>query len=172
MTTSTPATLPSYFSDPFCYGAWMGKDVSNADKLWPATSSGRPLSSTSPPLPFRTFYNQLIKKPSYFNVGPLIGFLITADYVHAGAVIMPTIDEMGTVIHANGLGSLRGLQLLRLCTQKPTRQQVLVAFRHFFTVLSDGLTPEQRLHMGWDVITAEHFLCKISRFCKKKKLVL
>ncbi|KAI0043096.1 hypothetical protein FA95DRAFT_1609674 [Auriscalpium vulgare] len=166
MTTSTPATPTSYFFDPRCYGAAMHKQVSNAEKLWTATASRNPLSPTSPPLPFRAFYAQVIKKPGFFNVGPLIGYLLTADYVHAGAVVMPSIDEMGTIIDVNGLGSLRGLQLLHLCNRNPSRQEVLVAFRHFFTVVSDGLTAEQRLHMGWDVITAEHFLCKISRLKK------
>ncbi|KAI0744318.1 hypothetical protein C8Q80DRAFT_1272878 [Daedaleopsis nitida] len=42
-------------------------------------------------------------------VGGLTGYLLTADIVYTGMVARPTVEEMGRVIHFNGLGSLKGL---------------------------------------------------------------
>ncbi|KAI0039248.1 hypothetical protein FA95DRAFT_1504448 [Auriscalpium vulgare] len=177
---------PKYFVDAMIYGSATNRPLTNVSVLWDRTgSSGIPFNfhladPTTDPLNFTAFYRQVIRmEPSpsggarraYPQCGDLIGYLIAADYVYTGIVAMPDVDEMGRIIHHIAKGALSGLQLLELVdpaftdfeAAKPPVQHVQWAFRTFFELVSSALTPEQRSHMGWDVITAEHTLCKISR---------
>lgn len=110
------------------------------------------------------------KRPPQF--GKLSQYLTATDLVYAGAVDMPSIEDIACQIHQLDAGGLKGLRLLgylppitevELETLETTVDQVTEAFTHFFEDVSVRLNSTEKTEMGWDVIMAEHSLCKISR---------
>ncbi|KAI0037839.1 hypothetical protein FA95DRAFT_1578563 [Auriscalpium vulgare] len=174
-----------YFVNNTIYGNCQSRDIADAPVLWAATAKERnlpfPLTQNIPvnPIPFNGFYKTVTRKEKaernyaqriYPQCGPLIGYLLTADYVYTGLVEMPSVDLMGSTISKINLGSCNGLRLLRLLDglstdiKAPGREaRVQAAFAFFYGQMSARLMPDEQAHMGWDVITAEHLLCKISR---------
>ncbi|KAI0039942.1 hypothetical protein FA95DRAFT_1612179 [Auriscalpium vulgare] len=180
-----------YFVDNDIYGAHMTRSVGDATRLWDASAADINFIPAGPApalIPFIDFRAHIIRKEKrdkktirvYPQCGELIGYLLTADYVYAGVVTMPSVDDVGWVIHDIARGGLRGLGLMGLVEidltlkqfkkhDKPPVAVVQQAFGIFYDFVSSALTPAQRAHMGWDVIMAEHLLCKISRLSKAKK---
>ncbi|KAI0037822.1 hypothetical protein FA95DRAFT_1613854 [Auriscalpium vulgare] len=177
-----------YFVDNNIYGA-TARDVTPVSRLWTATAKDIPFNFTNPgpnapPIPFSAFRDKIRRmKPTrvYPQCGDLTSYLVTADYVYADVVMMPTVDEMGALIHDLGKGALIGLRKMGLVyvhpsikkfkpKNKPPVMEVVEAFRTFFNFVSSALTSAEQTRMGWDVIMAEHFLCKISRFHNRRVL--
>ena len=126
--------------------------------------------------------------------GTLSRYLICTDLVYAGAIAMPTVNSEAELIHELNSGAIKGLRFLGYCpperledtvrpkgksgealqnnTKKPrkarppTREAVLVGFQNFYEDVDSMLTEEEKKSMGWDVLVAEHTLCKVSRLTK------
>ena len=102
----------------------------------------------------------------FTNIGPLTAYLITADYIHAGMVKMPTLDEMATLIHSIGRGALAGLRALGLLprgVQAVTIDDVGLALDKLVNFLEEKLTEEEKKKMDFNLILVEHALCKFVR---------
>jgi hypothetical protein len=99
--------------------------------------------------------------PQYGNV---VSLALTGDYVYAGKVLMPTVDEMGTVvweINKGGVAGLRGAGYFD--ADRPSSDATVEAFRDVYDYLNAHLTQQEKELMGFDVIMVEHMLCKFSR---------
>ncbi|KAJ7749766.1 hypothetical protein B0H14DRAFT_3603517 [Mycena olivaceomarginata] len=70
---------------------------------------------------FRASYDFLRKTgPTRFReIGSLAGFLLAADFCYAGAVALPTTQEVGKIIREINKGGVRGLELLGLVGERP-----------------------------------------------------
>lgn len=76
---------------------------------------------------------------------------------------MPSAEEIGQRIYQLGKGGLRGLQFLGYCDKSPSEEGATAAFVQFVRDIEEALSVEEKTEMGWDVLVAEHCLCKISR---------
>ena len=80
---------------------------------------------------------------------------------------MPTVEEMGRTIHALKKGGLKGLQFLGYCNSpSPDADHTVQGFVAFYQDVTSSLTDAEKEEMTWDVIMAEHTLCKITRVKK------
>lgn len=97
-------------------------------------------------------------------VGGLTGYLLTADAVYAGKVACPTVEDMGRVVHFNGLGSLKGLILSnQVSSSVPSEAEVLDGFKRVYNYLEQELSEEVRSYVRFDPVMVEHLLCKYQR---------
>lgn len=113
------------------------------------------------------------------QLGHLSQYLVCTDLIYAGVVSWPTAQEMGERIHWLNAGALKGLRLLGYCSQPPTMvdpknpngttvpppqvEDVIAAFEGFYRDVDARLSTREKLDMGWDIIMAEHTLCKLTR---------
>ncbi|KAJ6459368.1 hypothetical protein C8R47DRAFT_1226657 [Mycena vitilis] len=118
-------------------------------------------------------------KPMRFReIGALIGFLLTADFVYAGAVKAPSVDTVASLIREINAGGMKGLELLELIParekgagssyKKGDDAQVKAGFSRLHRFLDTKLSAVQKAHMGFDVIMEENTLCKLTRWIKMK----
>ncbi len=128
-------------------------------------------------VPFMEFLNWSQEKTGWFDddgfkhsggrfplIGPLTGYLLAADLAYAGAVMHPTIQEVGGIIRRNGLGSLGGLVSLNQVADKGVGVGAVEdAVARCFLALSENLCDEVRAMIGFDAIMLEHALCKYGR---------
>ena len=104
----------------------------------------------------------------FLQFGPLIAYLLTADYSYTGILSSPSVDDMADAIACINAGGIKGLEALgilpdtrnmkldaRIATIKPT-------FEAFYDFLDKALTTEQKRIIGFDYIMVEHTLCKIA----------
>lgn len=146
------------------------------------------------PIPFKTAYLwlqgkqerekgdkrrglQTVKGMNLPNVGPLTAYLLAADLSYTGKVSTPTEEDVAFVIHRNGLGSLRGLQLAHQVPDlgkkiKPDSSLIEEAFKRVWNHLRATIPVEAQELVGLDLITVEHLLCKFSRTYKVDRTVL
>lgn len=96
--------------------------------------------------------------------GSLTGYLLTADFVYAGRVARPSLDEVGNVIHGMKLGSWNGLKAIgQPLAPKASCADVIGCFKSVYTAVEKAFTEEERAWMGFDAIMLEHALCKYQR---------
>ncbi|KAJ7144541.1 hypothetical protein C8R44DRAFT_865450 [Mycena epipterygia] len=110
-------------------------------------------------------------------LGPLAGYLLTADLSYVGVVIPPTLDDIATVIWDMNKGAVAGLEALHLITVRPksaggTRKradkgEVKNAVKLLFKLLQQRLPKEMQRAVRFDLIVLEHSLCKFSRCLAK-----
>lgn len=129
------------------------------------------------PIPFMDFLGWTQEKTGWFDdagkyhrgvrfplIGPLAGYLLAADLTYTGLVTTPSIQEVGTVIRNNSLGSLAALVSLNLISgKKASRSEVVHAAEQLYDVLVDAMSADVREGVGFDSMTVEHVLCKYSR---------
>ena len=101
------------------------------------------------------------------NVGPLTAYLLVADYVEAGLVQEPTIEELAQLILELNRGALQGLRALGLLPlgkhHKVAPCDVLLAVRKVWAYLEENLSAEVKEETKLSPILLEHALCKYSR---------
>lgn len=177
-----------YFCDPSIFGSYNpGRTIESGRQFWEAsqTHSSWLSQSDSPTYLvqynfFRSSYVQhqdqrferlAFTKNSRGNkikvfpqIGDLVAHLLTADYVYGGKVKMPSVEEMGEVIHGINKGAVGGLRLLGYFgADRPSRALVIAAFRHLYNYLLEKLIARSVSLMTFDVIMLEHALCKLTR---------
>ncbi|KAI0037628.1 hypothetical protein FA95DRAFT_1473767, partial [Auriscalpium vulgare] len=123
MTKPDGKPLPkSYFVDNSIYGSRTSRTIADVERLWDATAQDIPFNFTTAGTenhrhPFTAFYEKAKRKEPkrvYPQCGDLIGYLLTADYVYVGVVAMPSVPEMGALIHTIAKGALFGLGVMGL----------------------------------------------------------
>ncbi|KAJ7788620.1 hypothetical protein B0H14DRAFT_2536574 [Mycena olivaceomarginata] len=130
---------------------------------------------------FRASYDFLRKTgPTRFReIGSLAGFLLAADFCYAGAVALPTTQEVGKIIREINKGGVRGLELLGLIGERPVGEgrkckmgnveEIKAAFCKLYGFLDSKLSKTQKRHMVFDTFMTENGLCKVSRVVKAQK---
>ncbi|KAJ7638068.1 hypothetical protein B0H17DRAFT_1149274 [Mycena rosella] len=104
--------------------------------------------------------------PSRFReIGDLIGFLLTADFVYAGAVRQPSPETVG---------GMKGLEMLELTPprergvsggfKKANVDEVKAGFSRLYRFLDAKLPQISKDHMVFDAIMVENSLCKMTRW--------
>ncbi|KAJ3555734.1 hypothetical protein NM688_g2408 [Phlebia brevispora] len=116
---------------------------------------------------------QCRKKGALPGCGKLDQYLTLADLAECGLIQQPTLWEVGVFIAAIRAGAVKGLQQLRYLPSKLARvgkgktldpKPVVKAFTDFYQDVTRILSEEEQKAMKWNVIMAEHTLCKVSRF--------
>jgi len=106
-------------------------------------------------------------KPKLFPIfGKLIGYLLTVDFVKAGVVEGPTIEEEGHAISIINKGLAKALKRLRLTgedesnTRKVTTVETINVIATLHDFLDDHLTYREKELMHFGPMMEEHALCK------------
>ncbi|KAF6764363.1 hypothetical protein DFP72DRAFT_1059348 [Ephemerocybe angulata] len=157
----------SYVCDPSAYGAWTVMSPENAGSFWRATGK----SSLSNWLlgeeekRFVDLMKMFIDSSDLPSVGPLIGYLLAADYAIAGAVPLPSTEEMGQIIFRIDKGGMSGMNSLGyLCR---TEEETGKAFTALWEKMLICIPQERRDAMNFNVFVLEHMLCLFcAQLCK------
>ncbi|KAF9041370.1 hypothetical protein BJ165DRAFT_1530100 [Panaeolus papilionaceus] len=150
-----------FYCNPNAYGKQSIKQrsINNAHYYWDKTAEPdfeRFLNTT--PFPFleaQKLFETLVA------FGPLTAYQLTADYVQAGKVSMPSLDDMGRVIWRIGSGGLNGLKRLGFaCSNLATTSE---AFAVLYRDVDQSLTEMEKAQIDFGPIFVEHMLCKYVR---------
>ncbi|KAI0682478.1 hypothetical protein BC835DRAFT_1311499 [Cytidiella melzeri] len=108
------------------------------------------------------------------SVGTLTRYLVLADLCSAQAVQLPTFQDMAYTIRKVDAGALDGLRRLRYLPRSDVRKppppplhEIQDALERFFGDVQEHLAHEAE-EFGWNLINAEHSLCKIGRMVRAK----
>ncbi|KAI0666354.1 hypothetical protein C8Q78DRAFT_994787 [Trametes maxima] len=101
------------------------------------------------------------------QLGPLTGMLITADLVYAGKVAMPSVEEMGEMVHLLDRGASACLHFFRLLDKSSNKETVQFVFTSLYDKVYASFTEAERSAMTFDPIMFEHCLCKYQRCVEK-----
>lgn len=113
------------------------------------------------------------KAKAFPGLGPLTSFLLTSDYAIAGAVKMPSPEDIGQFLYTNmpGLGARAGLCSMGYSCS--STELTKVAFRQVHEYLSAAIPSNLQKHMNFNVFVTEHCLCKYNRlFSRIQPIVL
>lgn len=112
------------------------------------------------------------KIKAFPQIGNLVAHLLAGDYAYTGKVKMPSVEEMGEVIHDVDAGGIAGLRVLGYFGkgEKPSQSQVTAGLEDVHAFVMSVLPRDSREMMGYDLIMLEHALCKISR-CRVNKWI-
>ena len=99
---------------------------------------------------------------------PSLAFNLTlGDYYVAGLLDLPTVLDMGDIIHKINAGGVSGLCKMGFLDKDPKGKYncgvVQEAFSKYYNWISSITSEAERLRWRWNVITAENHLCKHSR---------
>ncbi|KAF6759706.1 hypothetical protein DFP72DRAFT_806004 [Ephemerocybe angulata] len=158
---------PTFFCTGSAYGAWTALKTTNSDQFWEA--SGKPAHTDWLLGSCKTTFESLVSKLSHSNefpsIGPLIAYLIAADYAIAGVIDMPDDFTMGRLIFRIGKGGLKGLTALGF--KVSTEDETADAFHALYDIVCKRISVERRAQMDFNVFVLEHMLCKFKRLSIK-----
>ncbi|KAJ7645076.1 hypothetical protein DFH06DRAFT_1476947 [Mycena polygramma] len=133
-------------------------------------------------IPFLECWDNFRNPARFPIIGPLAGYLLTADFVYSGAVVAPTVDEMAHVIWFMNKGAASGLEHLRLIPKRAVsaakyvsradKEKVRKAVHRLYKRLQTVLSEATRTRIGFDLIVLEHSLCKFGRCIAKRWFLL
>jgi len=162
---------PTYFCNPSAYGkAITNRSTDQASNLWRATGNpvwNRWLLKKEIPTFLQVFeifaYAKWdnSKEMAFPSFGPLVSMLIASDYAIAGAVQMPSPEEMGQVIWRLKAGGYRGLTNLGFAVG--TQEETVASFCTYHNYLQQNISRERQMQMKFSVFTSENGLCKHHR---------
>lgn len=179
--THFPNEVPNFYCNRNAFGrqTHITRVLENAPVYWKAAKSSDWSSFTrATPVPFNACIKLLHKLrllPTMVLeggsnrvplLGPLAQYLISTDLVYAGVVSMPSVEEIAQRIFSLKAGGLNGLKMLGYCPKSSSARQVIAGFKQFYEDTGSRLSIQEKEEMGWDVIMAEHTLCKITRLKK------
>ncbi|KAJ6467602.1 hypothetical protein DFH09DRAFT_1381380 [Mycena vulgaris] len=159
---------PAEYARADAYGGWPNKPrvtaaLDTARTIWRMTGRAKILEwLTAPTKPrYMEMYQLMLQFP---QVGNLIAHLLVSDYVYHGIIEMPSVQEMGEIIHTIKAGALDGLvRLGYLDSRDASKEEVINAFESLYGYLDTNLTPEEKILMCFNPIMLEHLLCKMKR---------
>lgn len=138
--------------------------------LWTNSHAWEALVADRSTFPAVDFFHFLYGGPkrvlNVHGLGRLGAYLLTADYVYAGLVDMPSVSDMAYFINTIKGGALAGLQSVGLLPSDrfdESHQSVLAALRSLNHYVLQSFTDEELDLMGYDIIMLEHALCKFRR---------
>lgn len=169
-----------YICNPRAYGIYNKfRSLELAEEYWEATGKHDwPSFVKNHTVPFQVCYQQFFrpgKTPVRFpQIGPLAAYLLTVDYVYAGIVDPPTLDEISGVVRCINRGAASGLEHLGLIGPRvknkkgqgysmPNETECLGANRKIQEVLASIISIEEQQRLPVDGILVEHMSCKFSR---------
>ncbi|KAF8188859.1 hypothetical protein K438DRAFT_2145867 [Mycena galopus ATCC 62051] len=171
----------SFFYNSHAYGgAKSNRGLYLIDKYWTAlNTAGCPdweLNTASGTYDFMECYKFLkADNPSRFKeIGPLLAFLLAADFSYSGAVAAPDVSTVGWIVRDMNKGAMTGLEQLELIPMrrrgsknKPGKGnigEVRAGFLRLYQFLDAKLSDVSKTHMGFDPIMVENSLCKWTRW--------
>lgn len=120
-----------------------------------------------PPQDFFKFLigkNRKTNAKTFYGLGELTAYLLTADYVYAGIVSPPTLDDIAYFIYTINKGAVKGLRTLGLLPKGAvTEQDCRIAVQRLYDHLDTSLDSELKPRLPFDFILLEHSLCKFQR---------
>lgn len=170
------------------YGSQTIKNrvVGNAEGFWKATHESESLAldrrltswlldSSTKKLPFHKGFLKLKEKEKKdcgmtTSMGPLVTYLLAADYALAGVFEMPTMAEMGKVIKNIGAGGRDGLELLGF--NASTQEDIASSFETLDGLIRSHIPADKLKAMGYNAFVLEHILCKHTRLRVHKLFIL
>ncbi|KAF8956817.1 hypothetical protein BDZ97DRAFT_1925083 [Flammula alnicola] len=190
---STGETAPRYFCDPGAYGRYNPKKKTDlVDEYWRELQENRWPGLdvlVGERIPFMVCFRffRPVDGPHFKQLGELCAFLLTVDYVYAGVVEPPSIDDIGQIIQIVNKGAVRGLELTGLlptCFEtvsgsktKPKVSACTEGLRRAYNVTKkyveddfvvDAALEQSVTHsVGMDYAVVENALCKFSRAVKR-----
>lgn len=135
---------------------------------------------------FSECYSFLANSERFHQLGPLGGYLLTADYAYTGLIQPPTMDELAKIIRDLNKGAVNGLEMLGLIpmrehgepyvrikkgkpvkvTPKPKKaalKDVAEGFKKLYGIVEHYFPSAVQTAIFWDGIMLENSLCKYSR---------
>ncbi|KAF6740960.1 hypothetical protein DFP72DRAFT_1085520 [Ephemerocybe angulata] len=86
-----------FFCDPSAYGMWTDLSVKKSETFWRTSNRQEDnqwlLGGDEDRTTFSKLWHKFVKSPNFPNIGPLIGYLLAADYAIAGVVDMPSLRK-------------------------------------------------------------------------------
>ncbi|KAF8906870.1 hypothetical protein CPB85DRAFT_1436729 [Mucidula mucida] len=163
--------IEKYFCDGCAYGVWTRRRVNYAPTYAAATEApdltSWLLNAEFPTFMevYKLFHKGKVNGTSAFpGFGPLQAYLLASDYVIAGAVKMPTYEEMGELLWSDlkQKGAMSGLWALGY-DDFESAEDVAAAFEEMDKMLTEAIPENLRHRMNYNVFTTEHILCKVQR---------
>ncbi|KAF8949810.1 hypothetical protein BDZ97DRAFT_1934993 [Flammula alnicola] len=176
---------PQYFCNPSAYGRYNPRrSTSFVDDYWKLLQIHRwPALDDAGLIPFMVcfrFFKPANKKSRFPEIGDLTAYLLTADYVYAGVVAKPTLEEMGTIIHIINKGAVKALETVgllstRLTTQGGNRvtstvEECTEAFRRSHDLVASSAPEQRRAAVGLDYIVTENTLSTLYHVTKRERI--
>lgn len=158
-----------------------GREPGLVPRYWKEVlRSPRPGVTNQEPTSFREFFDflQPPKASRFPHIGPLASYLLTVDYVYAGAVLPADGDQLARLIYQLDKGPARSLENLaqaygksfKYAVEDPTptmrqnREDAFVAgFLRADKLVKEAIPLEYHGIVRLDLFTTEHALCKFSR---------
>lgn len=169
----------SYMVNASAYGSCNPhRHTKLAAGYWDATIFPQPWTEfvKEGPVSFLSCYKFfLASRPTkrFMEIGTLTAYLLTADYVYAGVVVDPSIEDLAELVSKINRGAVRGLEILGLIPERGTREDgtkkrakvsdCLTGLIEAKAYCDHHFTLVQRKDTRFDNIQLEATLCKISR---------
>lgn len=174
----------SYFCNSAAYGTINPqRRVELADIYWKSLANGKWTGFVQDRIvPFLECYHFFTagRSPPHFpQLGPLAGYLLTADFSYCRPKIVesPTLPEMAFLIRSFNKGAIAGLETLGFITPRARRgsnvgkadlKECEMAFGRVYDLLKKIIPARYQETINLDLIMTEHTLCKFSRALGKK----
>ena len=98
----------------------------------------------------------LANNPSAPQIGTLVGYMVAADLAYAGAIDMPSQEEIAEIVVLLMKGAVAGLWHLNLLpypkgTGSPFKTLIRQQFVDLYDAVNGLLSNAEKEEMGWDV---------------------
>jgi len=164
-------------------GIWVSHKtfVEIVPSLWSAAKSKWMLLSTNDQIDFRKvlplvwsrtcrtcWTSRANDRKTFLQFGPLIGYLLTADYSYTGVVSPPSLDDMADMIAHINSGGVKGLEALGILPDTHKMRvdariaAVKSAFEIFYELPGQVSNGREEGIIGFNYVMVEHVLCKIA----------
>lgn len=169
----------SYMVNSSAYGTCIsGRNTDLAAGYWDATILPQPWTEfmKKSPVSFMSCYQFfLASHPTkrFMEIGTLTAYLLTADYVYAGVVVEPSMEDLAELVSKINRGAVHGLELLHMIPERGTKangnkkrakvSDCLAGLIQAKAYCEHHFTLGERKDIGFDNIELEATLCKIKR---------
>ncbi|KIJ32564.1 hypothetical protein M422DRAFT_265581 [Sphaerobolus stellatus SS14] len=120
---------------------------------------------------FRTTFDWIRTRGAKLpGIGDLTAYLLAGDYVYAGVVMEPEVNEVAYAIYTLKAGAWAGLIHLGILAEREGNRNhkkdttaIQSALEQIMCHMKNVFTKDERAQMKWDLIMLEHSLCKLKR---------
>ncbi|KAJ4498606.1 hypothetical protein C8R41DRAFT_756648, partial [Lentinula lateritia] len=159
-----------FICNPHAYGTTKGRVLGNDQRFW--TSSQvlyekltRSNISFIGIWKFITYGKDNQKRKLFPSFGNLSAYLLTVDFVYAGCIPWPMLEEVARAIAELSKGALHGLQKMGLISKDHFKKEdVEETFKALYSYLDqDEKFAIVKKAVVFDLFMVEHALCKVSK---------
>lgn len=164
-----PEELTTFFCNKAAYGRGQRRSTDNAAQCWQTSEIiAQHLQKLPSPAPFTEVgaFIKRLKANMLPSAGLLVQVLILGDLAYAGAIEMPTAQEMEDAIRTLKMGGYDALDMLGIPLAASKSESS--SFVELYHLLGGVLSSTEKEAMRFDAIMLEHTLCKIKR-CRTTK---